>query len=206
MVAITDGLLDISAHLAQCMATDELFGTQKVDEYIGFVARYQRPKQPIVRPAAGFFLPAQHTDGRKVQRQHQVFDEVVAFILAHELAHHYLNHLPCTAQGGIGAGDLARALSGAVPLFNQPNEVAADVSGIQNVLQTGSRQTGYRWTEGGGLLSMRFFSGLDRFSPIDILFAFEHSHPPPQLRVPIIQQTASGWRALGGRSVPLPVL
>jgi Zn-dependent protease with chaperone function len=205
-VAITDGLLDISAHLAQCRATDDLFRTQKVDEYIQFVARYQQPQRPIVRPATGFFLPSHHADARKVQRQHQIFDEIVAFILAHELAHHYLNHLPCTAQGGIGAGNLARVLSGAVPVFNQPNEVAADVSGIQNVLLAGSRQSGYRWTEEGGLLSMRFFSGLDRFSPIDILFAFESSHPPPQLRVPIVRQTASSWRALGGRSLPLPAL
>ena len=69
-MAISDGLLDIQAHLAQASATDELFGTRKTDEYVQLVARHQRPGAPIVRPAPGFFAPAQHVDPRKVARQH----------------------------------------------------------------------------------------------------------------------------------------
>ncbi len=201
MMAITDGLLDIESHLAQARANDELFGTRKVDEYIAFLAQHQRPGQAIVRPAPGFFDPAQQVDGRRVARQHQVFDEQVAFVLGHELAHHYLGHLPCTAQDGpLSPGDIGRVLSGAVPLFNQPNEIAADVEGTQNVLGAGKARTGYQWTEGGGLLTMHFFGGMDRMSPVDILFSFERSHPPPQLRIPIIQQTASNYR--GGFRFP----
>jgi hypothetical protein len=203
-LAVTDGLLEIAANLAQAKATDDTFGGRKLDEYIRFVAQNQRPKQPIVRPPQGFYVPAQQVDGRKVDRQHQIFDEEVAFVLAHELGHHYLNHLPCTAQGGLGAGDLARVLSGAVPAFNQPNEIAADVAGTQNVLRTGSRQSGYKWTEQGGLVTMQFFGGLDQLSAESILFGFESSHPPPQLRIPIIQQTASTWRATGGQGLPFP--
>jgi Zn-dependent protease with chaperone function len=140
-----------------------------------------------------------------VARQYQVLDEQLAFVMGHELAHHHLGHLPCTGGSGpLGAGEAARALSSAVPLFNQPNELAADFSGTQNVLAAGTRQQGYRWTEAGGLLTMQFFMGLDQMAPVDILFSFERTHPPPQLRVPVIQQSANAWRLTGGGYLPIP--
>jgi hypothetical protein len=55
---------------------------------------------------------------------------------------------------------------------------------------------------------MRFFEGLDQMSPVDIIFGFERSHPPPQIRVPTIQQSASQWRTNGGHTsspVPFPI-
>ena len=202
-MAITDGLLDIQAHLAQARAIDELFGSRKVDEYVRFIAQNQRPKTPIAQPPAGMFDPRQTVDGRKVARQHEVLDEQIAFVLGHELAHHYLGHLPCAASSGLSAAEVARVLADAVPLFNQPNEVAADMAGVNNVLTTGAHRQGYHFVEGGALLTMQFFSGIDQFSPIDILFGFERSHPPPAVRSPIIQQTAAAWRTTGGRGLPI---
>lgn len=203
-MAITDGLLDISAHLAQAKANDEIFGTQKLDPYITLIAQNTRPGQPIVRPAPGFFDPQQQVDGRKVQRQHQLLEEELAFILGHELAHHYLGHLPCTAQGGLNAAELGAVLSNVVPGFNQPNELAADVAGTNNLLTAGKRRTANQFTEGGALLTMTFFSGLDRLTPNDIIFGFERSHPPPQIRMPVISQTAATWRATGGQPLVFP--
>ena len=52
---------------------------------------------------------------------------------------------------------------------------------------------------------MQFFEGLDQLSAIDILFGFESTHPAPQFRVPIIQQTASAWRGTGGKGLPYPI-
>jgi hypothetical protein len=202
-MAITDGLLDIQAHLAQAKAIDELFGSRKVDEYVRFIAQSQRPKTPIAQPPAGMFDAAQTADGRKVARQHEVLDEQIAFVLGHELAHHYLGHLPCTASTGLSAAEVARVLSDAVPLFNQPNEIAADMAGVNNVLTTGAHRQGYHFNEGGALLTMQFFSGIDQFSAVDILFGFERSHPPPQVRTPVIQQTAATWRATGGVGLPI---
>lgn len=203
LMAITDGMLEIESQLARAAANDEVFGTRLTDQYIQFIAKNQRPKMPIVRPQAGFFNPTQDIDGRKVKRQHEIFDEQVAFVLGHELAHHYLGHLPCTAQGGgITPGDVSRVLSSAVPLFNQPNELGSDIAGTENVLAAGKRRQGYKWTEAGGLLTMRFFAGLDQFSPADILFSFERSHPPPQIRTPVIQNAANNFRA--GRTFPFP--
>jgi hypothetical protein len=203
-MAITDGLLEIQAFLARARAHDEMGGTRKVDEYIALIARNQRPKQPVVRPAAGFFDPALDANPQKLARQRQVLDEELAFVLGHELAHHYLGHLPCTAAGALPVAEIARVLTDAVPGFNQPNELAADVAGLNDALTAGARRNGYHFTETGALLTMQFFSGLDQLTPTDILFSFERSHPSPALRVPIIQQTANAWRTTGGRGLPYP--
>lgn len=202
-MAVTDGLLEIQSQLARSRAHDELAGTRKVDEYIQLIARGQRPNQPIVRPAAGFFDARVDLDPRKLARQRDVLDEQIAFVLGHELAHHYLSHLPCTGAGSLAPAEIARVLSDTVPIFNQPNELAADISGTNNALTAGARRQGYRFTEGGALITMQFFSGLDQFSPID-LFDFERSHPAPAVRLPVIQQTAAAWRTTGGRGLPYP--
>jgi hypothetical protein len=204
LMAVTDGLLEIMAWLAMTAAHDELFGTAKTDEYIRFIAQNLAPGRPIPRPA-GLIAPAAQVDGRKVQRQHVLFEEALAFVLGHELAHHHLGHLPCTGKAGpLGSGDLARVLSSQVPLFNQPNEAAADLAGTSNVLDAGARRSGARWSEQGGLLTMRFFIGLDGGVGRNLLLAFQQSHPPPQLRVPLIQQSANFWRSNGGVGIPVP--
>lgn len=208
-MAITDGLLEIQAQIAQFKATDELFGTRKLDEYLRLLAQNQRPGQPIVRPPAGFINPTQHVDARKVEREHQIFDEEVAFVLGHELGHHHLGHTGCAnGQGGsrgVTPADLGRMMSRVLPVFNQPNEIAADVAGVNNLLSAGARRQGYRWTEGGALVTLHFFAALDQLTPATIVFAFEQTHPHPLLRQPIVQQTANTWRLTGGATAfPFP--
>ncbi len=159
-MAITDGLLDIQAHLSQARATDETFGTHKLTDYIQLIVQQQRPNRPIVQPPAGFFDLTQQVDGRKVLRQHQLLEEQIGFVLGHELANHYLGHLPCTSAGQLPLAELGQALSGTVPLFNQPNEIAADASGTNTLMTMGFRRAGYHLTEGGALVTMQFFAGL----------------------------------------------
>jgi hypothetical protein len=202
-MAISDGLLQIESQLARFRAADELSGTNKVGEYIAIIARGARPKQPLPQVPAGFIDPRIDLDPRKVARQYQILDEQIAFVMGHELGHHYLGHLPCTASGGLTLAEIGAVLSSAVPAFNQPMELAADVVGINNALTLGARRSDYHLTEGGALLTMQFFAGLDQLTPADILFGFERSHPPPQLRTPVIQQTAAAWRATGGRGLPI---
>ncbi len=202
LMTITDGLLDIEAHLANAKSTDEMFHTNKTQQYIQLIAKYQQPKKPIVQPPAGFFNPTQQVNPTRVARQHVLFDEQVAFVLGHELAHHYLGHLSCTGRGGLDPQEIGRVLSSAVPLFNQPNEFAADAAGTNNMLTAGARQ-GTHWTDEGAILTMQFFEGVEQLSPLDILFGFDRSHPAPQLRIPVIQQTANAWRATGGRGLPI---
>jgi hypothetical protein len=204
LMAVTDGLLEIMAWLSMAAAHDEVFGTAKADEYIRFIAQNLATGRAIPRPA-GFIATAAQEDGRKVQRQHVIFEEELAFVLGHELAHHHLGHLPCTGKAGpLGSGDLARVLASQVPLFNQPNEAAADLAGTTNVLDAGARRNGAHWSELGGLLTMRFFVGLDGSLGARLLLAFQHSHPPPQLRIPLIQQSANFWRSNGGVGIPVP--
>jgi len=203
-MAITDGLLDIQAHLARAKAYDEAARTNKVADYIQLIARGQQPKRPIVQPPAGFFDVGIDNQPQKLARQREILDEQIAFVLGHELAHHYLGHLPCTGAGTIPLAEVGQLLASNVPLFNQPNEIAADMSGLNDALTTGARRSGYHFTEGGALLTMQFFSGLDQSSALDILFSFERDHPPPALRIPIIQQTANAWRSTGGRGLPYP--
>jgi Zn-dependent protease with chaperone function len=201
LMAITDGLLEIMAWLAMASATDQVFGGNKTDEYIRFIASHLEPGKPIPRPA-GLLTAATQADGRKVQRQHALFEEETAFVLGHELAHHHLGHLPCTGQAGVlGSGDLLRMLSQNVPVFNQPNEGWADVAGTSNVLDAGARRS-VHWSEQGGLLTMRFFLGLE--GGFNLLVAFRHSHPSPTFRIPFIQQSADYWRRTGGQSMPVP--
>ena len=201
-MAITDGLLDIEAHLSQARATDETFGTHKLTDYIQLIVQQQRPNRPIVQPPLGFFYAAQQVDGRKVLRQHQLLEEQTGFVLGHELAHHYLGHLPCTSAGQLPLAELGQVLSNTVPLFNQPNEIAADTSGTNNLMTMGFRRAGYHLTEGGALVTMQFFAGLEQFSPSGLIFAFQNSHPPAVIRSPIIQQTVAAWKLTGGRGLP----
>ncbi|MBI4705965.1 MAG: M48 family metalloprotease [Deltaproteobacteria bacterium] len=202
-MAISDGLLEIEAQMSQCRATDELFGTRKLDAYVQLVATQQRPDQPIVRPAPGFYDQAQQVEGRKVLRQHQLMDEQLGFVLGHELAHHYLLHTGCVGGGGgISPDNIGRILSNVVPTFNQPNEIAADTTGVDNVLTAGARRPDYHYTEGGALMTLDFFSALQQLSPEAVLFAFQSSHPPPQVRRPLVQQAAAQWRARGGAPAP----
>src|SRR5262249_41748694 len=162
---------------------------QKLDLYLQVLARDQRPHQAIVTPPAGLVDPVQHADYRKVVRQHQLFEEQLAFVLGHELAHHHLGHTG-RANGPSGhrsgtRGDLGRLISRVLPLANQPNEVAADVAGINTLLTAGSRRQTFRWTEEGALLTLQFFSRLDQLTPQSIVFGFGSSHPNPALRVPV---------------------
>ncbi len=207
LMAVSDALLEVMAHSARFRAYDELFKGNKLDAYTSLVAQNYRPKKPLPRPGPGFVDPAQDMDGRKVARQAVLMDAQLAFVLGHELAHHYLDHTGCANGGGsrgVSPGDFGRLVSRAAPFLNQPNEVGSDVAGVQNLLAAGQRRQGAKWNEEGALLSLNFFGALDRLTPESILFAFESSHPHPSIRIPIVQQTANNFRITGGNVLPWP--
>jgi hypothetical protein len=197
VMAISDGLLDIQAHMAQFRATDEVFGTRKLDGYFAMIAGNLKPNQPVARPAPGFIDATQHADGRKVARQHVIFEEQLAFVLGHELAHHYLGHTGCVRSGqGTPLGNIARRLSH-VGAFNWKNEVDADTRGVENLLTAGARRQGAKWTEGGALLTLEFFVRLEG-NPSLLHLLGTHPHPG-MARRPGVLTSANNWRASGGR-------
>jgi hypothetical protein len=192
-IAISDGMLMVNAHLAMTTATDEFFETKLEPSYLDWLEGHS-----IEAPPVAFYAGAYQTDRRKVQRQHEIFDEQVAFVLAHELAHHYLGHLACNSDGGM-VEEVGQIASDAVPLFNQTTELAADIAGVKNVLATGTTRRGYVWTEDGALLVMAAFNRHHPTTAADVLFGFERTHPMPFLRVPVITTTAELWHTSGGR-------
>lgn len=200
-IAITDGLLVLTAYLAQLKATDEVSGSRHLDEYVVKVARQQRANTPPLAPEPSWVSVEPRLQATKSTRQTQLNDEVFAFVIAHELGHHYLNHLPCTSVLPLDASEIGILLTGVVPAFNQPAEMAADVAGTRNVLQAGRRRTSMQLSENGALLTMKFFAALDQASPGDV-FNFERTHPPPSLREPIITSTAQTFRATAGIQWP----
>jgi hypothetical protein len=187
IVAVSDGLLLIAAHIAMSTATDELFETEKRSQYMDWISEHG-----IESPPPGFYAPQFHTDRAKIARQREIFDEQLAFILGHELAHHYLGHLGCSAET-----DPLVAATGGVPLFEQTQELAADVAAVKNTLSAGARRAGYEWTEDGALLVLAAFQARTEISVKTIVFAFERTHPLPVLRMPLITTTADLWKVSG---------
>ena len=89
----------------------------------------------------------------------------------------------------------------AVGYLTTTQNVVIKSSGTTNVLDAGTR-SGARWTEQGGLLTMRFFGGLEGTLPL--LLTFQQSHPPPQVRIPLIRESANYWRRTGGVGIFVP--
>jgi hypothetical protein len=200
VMAITDGLLTVEAYISQMRAIDEVFGTHKLDEYLGYLAQNQRSQQ--FAPPQGFVDPAHHVDYRKAVRQRQLMEEQMAFVLGHELAHHYLGHTGCAnglaGQRQVTPADLLRKVQRIVPVTNQMNELYSDNAGVNNLLTAGARRPGYHWTERGALLTLQFFEKLDKAPARSLVTVFLSSHPNPGYRVPKVAEAAQQWRQSGG--------
>ncbi len=178
LVAVSDGLLEIARQLAVAHALDETYGTERVAKYTHWIA-----KHPGKVPAADV------ADGRTLQLARVLFVEELAYVIGHELGHHYLGHLGCVDGGGV-IEQLGRVAANAVPLFSQAAELAADAAGVQNTLAVG-RATG--WTEAGAVLMLQFFRSEESWH--EVVFAFEQSHPLSEIRLPTVTVTADVWRA-----------
>ena len=206
-MTVTDGLLTIEANIAQFKATDELFGTHKLDAYLDVVGAGLKEHEPIPVPPQGFIDPGQHMDGRKVARQHQILEEQLAFVLGHELGHHYLGHTGCAnGRSGNRAPTLldvfeqgVRIGSKVVPVANQFNEADADNAGVDDLLAAGARRQGYRWNEEGAILTLGFFESLHNRHPEPGFMFLLNDHPRPALRLRLVQDEANRFRQSGGQ-------
>ncbi len=196
VVAITDKLLEILARLAAARAMEEVFQVDATEAYIAWSADH-----PLASgPPDGREDPAMWNDRRKLARQRVIFDESVGWVVGHELAHHYLGHIRCDGSGGLidAVRDAARAI---VPAFQQPDELAADAAGIDNLLHTAKRLD-LPWDEGGALVMLEFFARQNPIVIEDLLYAFAMTHPPAQLRIPILKATVATWHLAAGH-VPM---
>jgi hypothetical protein len=200
-VAGTEGLLEAIDGISQTKASDELYGSQTYEAYVGVVA-----PRLVTKDGGSAMLPAgivplqAWLDPRRISRAHEIFDEIVAFTFGHELSHHYLGHTGCangqTSGFGPAIAQLGQLAASVMPLVNQPNEAAADTSGCINLLDAGRARSpaAYPWTEEGGLWLLDFFARLDRASGANPWLGFLRTHPNPALRIPLAQVTAATWR------------
>ncbi len=197
-VVVTEGLYQILDLVAQTRATDEVFGTSTYDAYIKDLAAQQEGKATVLPLPPGLLTPGQSLDPRKLKRQREIFDESIGYVIGHELGHHYLGHLGSACSGGGGGtfkpGDVVNVLKKVAPFFNQPNEIAADIAGTNNILDAGQNESDYKWSEGGALLVVDFFQKLQDLHPGSVLFTFISTHPNPKLRAGFIKSTANTWR------------
>jgi hypothetical protein len=214
-MGITAGLLTIESASAETRAADEVDHGGRYEAYVSNVASVVRSQRPVVGIEPGAIPPVVAFNARKLARQRHLFDEQVAFVLGHELAHHYRGHTGC--QNGAPTADevspdeIGRALAHIVPLFNQPLEIEADEFGVVNTLDAGRTRVAGVWTEEGADLGMDFFGRLSTLGVETLLLGFLRSHPPPALRLPIIDNTARDWRQgrrpseSGTAGLPIPI-
>ena len=197
-VVVTEGMYQMLDLMANTRATDETFGTDYYNEYIKELAKQQEGKAQILPLPPGMLDPMKSLDSRKLKRQRQLFDEAIGYVIGHELGHHYLGHLGSACGGGGGGtikpGDITRLAKKIIPAINQINEIAADSAGVENLLNAGQSESDYHWSEGGALLVIDFFKKLRDLHPGAVLFTFMMTHPAPEVRAPIVKNTANWWR------------
>jgi hypothetical protein len=196
VVVVTTAMLTLCSGIAETRASDELSGGTAYDQYARTVASSLQGHGPVQGVQPGLVPAATARDQRKLARQLQLFQQQIAFILAHEMAHHHRGHTSCVGSGDAGraqAEELARIASSALPTFTQPLEVEADTWAVSTVLAAGSGRPGGSWDEEGALVNLDFFGRLHDLGGADILQVFLSTHPLPQIRRPIIQVAAGGW-------------
>jgi Zn-dependent protease with chaperone function len=179
-VIITDGLLEILRQLALARATDDRFGTDRVQTYMRWSLSHHG-QVPAVDQQYG-------DDRRASELAWSLFIDELAFVIGHELAHHYLGHVGCHRA------DIGQLALHVVPLFSQAAELAADAGGVENTLEVGRDK---QWTEDGAILVMQFFRSQQTIE--GFVLAFIQTHPLAEIRLPTITATADIWRATDGR-------
>ncbi len=193
MVMVTSSMLTMAAAAAESRAYDELGSTNTYETYAGSVLGALSSGRPVPGVAPGSISGALATDARKLARQRHLFDEQLAFILGHELAHHYRGHTGCAGRAPATreeAEAFQRMLSTTVPPLEQPFEIEADAWGTTTVLEVGHDREGGHWSEEGGLLSLDLFGHL---STTDLRSIFLSTHPPAAIRAPIVRHVADSW-------------
>lgn len=197
-MATTEGFMLAVDAIAQTRATDELFGTKTYEAYASAVPAKLAKSQSPALPADA--IPAQYvTDAKRQSRAREIYGDVVAFTMGHELAHHYLGHTGCAngqPQTGANPAIFHHLATKVVPWVNQPVELASDSAGCRNVLTAGrARRPNLEWSEAGALMLFDFFGRLESDAPLLAKVGFLRTHPDSKLRAPFVTATAKQWKS-----------
>lgn len=207
VMMITSAMLELAAGISEAKAYDELANTTTYETYVTAVVEQVQNERPIQGVDPSLHRAPHSIDAHKLARQRHLFDQQIAFIVGHELAHHYRGHTNCVAgrsDAEIQRDQLSQLLAHTVPPFSQPREVEADMWGIVDVLEAGQNRPGGSWTEEGALLNLDFFSRLSNRGGAELLMIFLSTHPPSAVRIPIVRSTSQQWTP-GYRPPRMPV-
>ncbi|MCZ7686244.1 MAG: M48 family metalloprotease [Sandaracinaceae bacterium] len=207
VMMITSAMLELAAGIAETKAYDEVAGTSTYEQYVTTVVEQVRGQRTVEGPSPSLHSAPHSTDPHKLARQVHLFDQQVAFIVGHELAHHYRGHTNCVGgrtEAEVQRDELAQILAHTVPPFSQPREVEADMWGVTNVLEAGRNRQGGTWTQEGALINLDFFRRLSDQGGAELVLAFLSTHPPALIRIPIVRSTGQQWQP-GWRPPAMPV-
>jgi hypothetical protein len=217
VVVVTDALLRLATFVAYAEATDETFGTHKVDEYATLLAEALRsgaPKGGVrpVPPPLGFFDASERLSTAGIKLEVERFREIVGAILAHELTHFVQGNLVCphpTATHERGDDEwtpderersLARALDG----YTGERVLSADREAAVRLLDSGL-------TEQGSLAWLRTVGHVEQAmeeSPLSGDASFMRTylklHKNSEARAEVIRSAAREWRRTRAASSSAP--
>jgi hypothetical protein len=90
VIVLSDALLRLAWNVAVVTSYDEASPARRVESYATFLARSQLPGRRLLPPPAGSFVAAKPADTRTAR-----FREIIAFVVARELAHFRAGDLAC---------------------------------------------------------------------------------------------------------------
>ena len=220
VVVVNDAFLRLARTVAAAQATDEIFGTHKVDEYAAFLAGSQaqgaraastgplRASELVgvstLPPPVGFFDASQARAPAKLAIEAVRFREVLGAVVAHELTHLVLGELVCpnpTATHERGDDVWTReerehALTVALKLYAPLRVLLADGVATSGLLDAGM-------TEQGGLA---WLSVVDRIesTPGHAGSTYLALHHDTAVRAQVVRAAADQWRRVHAAAGPAP--
>jgi hypothetical protein len=207
VVVVTDALLRFATFVAHAEATDETFGTHKVDEYATFLAEAQRSGagkagvRPLP-PPMGFFDASEGLPAAGVKLEVERFREIVGAIVGHELTQFVQGNLVCphpTATHERGDDEWTpdereRSLAWALGGYTAERVFSADRETTVRLLDSGL-------TERGSLAWLRIVGPIERAleeSPscqdTSSLPTYLRLHKNSEARAEVIRSAAREWR------------
>jgi hypothetical protein len=206
VVVLSDALLNLASTVAQAQATDEIFGTHKLDEYAALLAGSQRQGVRPLPPPAGFFDASQSRSPARVALEAVRFREIVGGVVAHELAHLVQGDLVCpnpTATHESGDDQWTReerehALAVALKIYAPLRVLAADGAATSRILDAGLTEQG----------DLAWLSVVDRLESAraDAVSTYLSLHHDGGVRAEVVRAAADQWRrvhaAAGPRTPP----
>jgi hypothetical protein len=204
VVVVSDAFLRLARTVAAAQATDEIFGTHKVDEYAALLAGSQAQGVSTLPPPVGFFDVSQARAPAKLAIEAVRFREVLGAVVAHELTHLVQGELVCpnpTATHERGDDVWTReerehALTVALKLYAPLRVLLADGVATSGLLDAGM-------TEQGGLA---WLSVVDRIesTPGHAGSTYLALHHDTAVRAQVVRAAADQWRRVHAAAGPAP--